>query len=463
MAPRPGRDDDPVIVEAYLPTTVEVCRTIGATYRQIDYWIRRGLLEPRHAAAGSGTVRRWTPDDVAEAILLRDVIAVLGPSSRQDRSPLSTARDLLAYWRSEGRPSGYLLVFDGGVGHVGDLADAVDLLDLGHGPRDLPHTRQERDTMNDERRYVLRDPEDGRLWYYLGRAPYGVTRVYGVVDDLDHPDDAELELVEGARTGWYRSEIELDEARWVVATSPDILHWRLRDDVSEQTRAILDETLDHETFRETVSVDPEEDDDTARLWRAAYVAVKGEPGEREEIVDLADATVLDGAPAPSLPDGAEWVARLPYELRTHREYLHLFPGRLEGITAAVVAALDAIPGIRAHSHTWSVYAKTHGKTRSLDPAPLRPPPRWIEADTLAEALVEWRRIIAEYVETAERYVRADACSRCGGDGIAWEVDYSIEARAARAAKALAKVYKGKRTITHNAREIARVVLEEVSR
>ena len=133
MDPRPRRDDDPVIVEAYLPTTVEVCRTIGITFRQADYWIRAGVLAPLHAGEGSGTVRRWTPDDVAEAILLRDVIHVLGPSTRQDRSPLGTARDLLAYWRSEGHPSGYLLVFDGGVGHVDDPADAVDLLDLGYG------------------------------------------------------------------------------------------------------------------------------------------------------------------------------------------------------------------------------------------------------------------------------------------------------------------------------------------
>ena len=318
--------------------------------------------------------------------------------------------------------------------------------------------------MNEDRRYVLRDPVDGRLWYHLGRPPYGATRVYGVADDLDDPADGDLELVEGARTGWYRSEIELDEARWIIETRPEILHWRLRDDASEQTRAILEETLDHETFRATVPVDPEEDDDTARLWRAAYVAVKGDPGIREEVVDLTDATVLDGAPAPVLPDGAKWVARLPFELREHREYLHLFPGRLEGLRDAVADALNEIPGIRAHKHSgWSVYAKTHGKTRSLDPAPLRAPALHVEADTLAEALVEWRRTIDEYVETASRYARADVCARCGGDGIAWEADYSIEARAARAAKALAKAYKGKRSVVSEASRIARIVLEEVAR
>lgn len=322
--------------------------------------------------------------------------------------------------------------------------------------------------MNERRRFALHDRERDRWWYYVdGYLGSDITRVYGVPADgnyrngIEVPD--EVDLVEGERRGWYSSPIELDEIRIVRRTSAPIVEYRLRDSISDQARAVLDETVDPETFREIVPTDPDEDDDEARLYRASYVVVRGDPGQSEEIVDLEGATLLDGTPRPPLPDGAKWVARLPYELGEHREYLHLFPGRLEGITDAVVAALNEIPGIRAHTHTWSVYAKTHGKTRSLDPAPLRPPPRWIEADTLAEALVEWRRIIGEYVETAGRYVRADVCARCGGDGIAWEADYSIEARSARAAKALAKAYKGKRSVVSEASRIARIVLEEVAR
>ena len=61
---------------------------LGATYRQIDYWVRRGLLvESRFAAGGvqtaargSGLVRGFTPAEVAVADramrMIRDGIAV---------------------------------------------------------------------------------------------------------------------------------------------------------------------------------------------------------------------------------------------------------------------------------------------------------------------------------------------------------------------------------------------------
>lgn len=316
--------------------------------------------------------------------------------------------------------------------------------------------------MNDH--YVLRDPDTGWLWYHLGRAPFGATSVYGIPTSGWETVADSVELTEGARAGWYSTGIEISEARWVIQTRPEILYWRLRDGLPPETRAALAEEITPDRYSEVVHEDdPDDDGSLARLWRAAYVAVHGEPGQREEIVDLTDATVLDGSPSPGLPEGATWVARLPYELGNHREYLHLFPGRLEGLRDAVVDALDAIPGISAHKHRWAVYAKTHGKTRSLDPSPLRAAPLHVEGANLAEALGKWHRTIEEYVEIAERYVRADACARCGGDGIAWEVDYSIEARADRAAKALAKAYKGKRSIAGNARAIARLVLEEVSR
>lgn len=39
-------------------STHEVLRATGATYRQLDYWARLGLLHPTHAG-GSGNSRRW--------------------------------------------------------------------------------------------------------------------------------------------------------------------------------------------------------------------------------------------------------------------------------------------------------------------------------------------------------------------------------------------------------------------
>jgi DNA-binding transcriptional MerR regulator len=43
----------------------------GTTYRQLDYWVRRGLLEPAVAANGSGTKRRWTTEDLGRVRRLR--------------------------------------------------------------------------------------------------------------------------------------------------------------------------------------------------------------------------------------------------------------------------------------------------------------------------------------------------------------------------------------------------------
>ena len=39
----------------------EVCRTIGITYRQLDYWARTGLVTPSiREAGGSGTQRLYS-------------------------------------------------------------------------------------------------------------------------------------------------------------------------------------------------------------------------------------------------------------------------------------------------------------------------------------------------------------------------------------------------------------------
>lgn len=46
-------------------TSAEVCRLVGITYRQLDYWDRTGLLTPSVAPArGSGYGRRYDADDV---------------------------------------------------------------------------------------------------------------------------------------------------------------------------------------------------------------------------------------------------------------------------------------------------------------------------------------------------------------------------------------------------------------
>ena len=45
-------------------STPDVARLTGATFRQIDYWSRKGYIVPVVAAAGSGSRRRWGADEV---------------------------------------------------------------------------------------------------------------------------------------------------------------------------------------------------------------------------------------------------------------------------------------------------------------------------------------------------------------------------------------------------------------
>lgn len=45
-------------------SSAQLCRSVGCTYRQLDYWTRQALIEPLVAAEGSGTKRRWSVDDV---------------------------------------------------------------------------------------------------------------------------------------------------------------------------------------------------------------------------------------------------------------------------------------------------------------------------------------------------------------------------------------------------------------
>lgn len=45
------------------------------TYRQLDYWTRRGYLKPGNAGAGSGHWRRWSAEERAVAAMMARLIA----------------------------------------------------------------------------------------------------------------------------------------------------------------------------------------------------------------------------------------------------------------------------------------------------------------------------------------------------------------------------------------------------
>jgi hypothetical protein len=48
-------------------TTHEVEAKTGATFRQLNYWARRGWIPDMPTDPGSGSVRQWGPAAIAEA------------------------------------------------------------------------------------------------------------------------------------------------------------------------------------------------------------------------------------------------------------------------------------------------------------------------------------------------------------------------------------------------------------
>jgi DNA-binding transcriptional MerR regulator len=72
----------------------EVCRVVGITYRQLDYWARTDLVRPSLAdARGSGTQRRYSYRDL---VRLKVVKSLLDAGVK-----LQTARKAIEYLRDD--------------------------------------------------------------------------------------------------------------------------------------------------------------------------------------------------------------------------------------------------------------------------------------------------------------------------------------------------------------------------
>lgn len=55
---------------------------LGVTYRQLDYWARKGALRP-DGGGGSGRFRRWSRTDLAVTATLGSLVAAIGPVSTE--------------------------------------------------------------------------------------------------------------------------------------------------------------------------------------------------------------------------------------------------------------------------------------------------------------------------------------------------------------------------------------------
>lgn len=94
-------------------STREAVDLAGVSYRQADYWIRRGLVEPTVNPSGSGSRRRWSEDDV---LALRVVHLLMA-----HRVPFGTIHEVLGGLDSS-KP---LVWIRGGQASIGDAFDLL--------------------------------------------------------------------------------------------------------------------------------------------------------------------------------------------------------------------------------------------------------------------------------------------------------------------------------------------------
>ena len=106
----------------------EVCRIIGISYRQLDYWARTELVRPSiQDAQGSGTQRLYSFQDLVELRVIKKLLDA-GVS-------LQRVRKAVEYLQKSKTPAmGVTLMSDGNRIYAVDSPEAVvDLLSKGQG------------------------------------------------------------------------------------------------------------------------------------------------------------------------------------------------------------------------------------------------------------------------------------------------------------------------------------------
>ena len=106
----------------------EVCKIVGISYRQLDYWTRTGLVRPSiRDAQGSGTQRLYSFQDLALLRIIKKLLDT-GVSLQQVRKAIGTLRSL------KEPEVGTTIVSDGSRIYAVESPDAVvDLLAKGQG------------------------------------------------------------------------------------------------------------------------------------------------------------------------------------------------------------------------------------------------------------------------------------------------------------------------------------------
>jgi DNA-binding transcriptional MerR regulator len=107
----------------------EVCKVIGISYRQLDYWARTGLVTPSvREAGGSGTQRLYSFQDLVQLKVMKRLIDA-GISLQRIRKAIQYLRQ-----NKSAGPSGVTLMSDGVSIYACESEDEIiDLVKRGQG------------------------------------------------------------------------------------------------------------------------------------------------------------------------------------------------------------------------------------------------------------------------------------------------------------------------------------------
>jgi DNA-binding transcriptional MerR regulator len=106
----------------------EVCKVVGITYRQLDYWARTELVTPSvREAGGSGTQRLYSFQDLVQLRIIKQLL--------ETGISLQHVRKAIEYLRTLDRPvQSMTLISDGRRVYTPESPEAViDLLSQGQG------------------------------------------------------------------------------------------------------------------------------------------------------------------------------------------------------------------------------------------------------------------------------------------------------------------------------------------
>lgn len=109
----------------------QVCKIVGITYRQLDYWARTDLLVPSlQTAQGSGSQRRYSFQDVVQLRVVKRLLDA-GMSLKKIRTAMDLLRDQL---QSDSPLTDVTLLSDGRTIFAAHSADeVVDVFRRGQG------------------------------------------------------------------------------------------------------------------------------------------------------------------------------------------------------------------------------------------------------------------------------------------------------------------------------------------